>query len=234
MIQLGIYDLAVGGDRRERSDEAVHDPCARADHRRTPYTASSRPRAGLDDDVPLDAGRIRRLCLRCAVQGLEHEPVFRAVGPSCRCRSTSRAAPRDARGGPDRAAIEFASVISSRPAGWCDRVHGLVDVRVEDVDAHEREIGRRIRWLFDQPEHLAQVVDRGNPELTRVVDVREQDLRDREVAGRTLGLLELLDELRDALLEHVVAEVHHEVVVAEEVAGDEHAVRQAEGASCGM
>ena len=41
--------------------------------------------------------------------------------------------------------------------------------------------------------------------------------------------LEPLDELDEALLEHVVAEVHHEVVVAEEVAGDEHAVREAEG-----
>ena len=40
--------------------------------------------------------------------------------------------------------------------------------------------------------------------------------------------LETLDELRETLLQHVVAEIHHEVVVTEEVAGDEHAVRQAE------
>ena len=41
-------------------------------------------------------------------------------------------------------------------------------------------------------------------------------------------LLEALDELPHALTEQVVAEVHHELVVAEEVAGDEHAVGQAE------
>ena len=37
-----------------------------------------------------------------------------------------------------------------------------------------------------------------------------------------------VDELGDAADDEVVAEVHDEVVVAEEVAGDEHAVREAE------
>ena len=32
----------------------------------------------------------------------------------------------------------------------------------------------------------------------------------------------------EALLEHVVAQVHHEVVITQELAGDQHAVRQAE------
>ena len=61
----------------------------------------------------------------------------------------------------------------------------------------------------------------------------EQDLRggrrpsSRERRLRALGL-EAVDELGEALLQHVVAEVHHEVVVAEEVVGDEHAVGEAE------
>ena len=46
-------------------------------------------------------------------------------------------------------------------------------------------------------------------------------------AGAPVGL-EGLDELGDALAQQVVAEVHHEVVVAQELAGDEHAVGQAE------
>ena len=48
--------------------------------------------------------------------------------------------------------------------------------------------------------------------------------------GSTLapGVLERVDERAEVLLEQVVAEVHHEVVVAEEVAGDQHAVREAE------
>jgi len=39
---------------------------------------------------------------------------------------------------------------------------------------------------------------------------------------------ELLDEAGDAAHDEVVAEVHDEVVVAEELARDEHRVRQAE------
>ena len=42
------------------------------------------------------------------------------------------------------------------------------------------------------------------------------------------GPLELAHEPGQVLLEQVVAQVHHEVVVAEELAGDEHAVGQAE------
>ena len=40
--------------------------------------------------------------------------------------------------------------------------------------------------------------------------------------------LERVDERAQVLLQHVVAEVHDEVVVAEEVARDQHAVREAE------
>ena len=81
---------------------------------------------------------------------------------------------------------------------------------------------------------VAVHVELGDAELPRVVDVREQDLRGRRlgrprrarVAGRAPR--EAVDEGPQVLLEHVVAEVHDEVVVAEEVAGDEHAVREAE------
>ena len=130
----------------------------------------------------------------------------------------------------------IASVISSSPARRrLDRAHRVVDRAVEQVDADEREVGRRIGRLLDQAHDLAVGVDLGHAELARVVDVGEQDLR----GGRPPALAQLgrarraaasnaVDELAEALLEHVVAEVHDEVVVAEEVAGDEHAVRQAE------
>ena len=65
-------------------------------------------------------------------------------------------------------------------------------------------------------------VELGDPELLRVVHLRQQDLRVGAAA------LELVDQVGDAADDEVVAEVHHEVVVAEEVAGDEHAVRQPE------
>ncbi len=44
------------------------------------------------------------------------------------------------------------------------------------------------------------------------------------VAGRG----ERVDERGEVLLEQVVAEVHHEVLVAEELPGDQHAVGQPE------
>ena len=59
----------------------------------------------------------------------------------------------------------------------------------------------------------------------------EQDLRrERPPVGsgplRPLRL-EGVDEFLQTLLQHVVAEIHDEVVVTEELSGDEHAVRQA-------
>ncbi len=127
-------------------------------------------------------------------------------------------------------------MISSSPAvRRLDRGHRLVDGRVEQVDADEREIRRRVVGLLDEVEHLAGLVDRGDTELAGVVDVGEQDLRRRR--GRRPPALRApsnsLDELGEALLEHVVAEVHHEVVVTEEVAGDQHAVGEAERARPG-
>ena len=115
------------------------------------------------------------------------------------------------------------------PVRRLDRGDGLVDGRVEQVDADEREVRRRVGGLLDQAHHLAGVVDLGDAELARVVDVGEQDLgRGRvRLVGAAL-VLEPVDELGEALLEHVVAEVHDEVVVAEEVAGDEHAVGEPE------
>ena len=78
-------------------------------------------------------------------------------------------------------------------------------------------------------------VERGDAELLRVVDVREEDLRDRRqpiaVAEFQLSVsrcLERVDELPQVLLQHVVAEVHHEVLVAEEVPRDQHAVGEAQ------
>ncbi len=79
-------------------------------------------------------------------------------------------------------------------------------------------------------------VELGHAELAGIVDVGEQDLRDR-AAARRLVELELAACARatkrstsglEVLLQHVVAEVHDEVVVAEEVARDQHAVSEAE------
>ena len=115
-----------------------------------------------------------------------------------------------------------------------DRRDGVVDVGVEEVDADDREVGRRVGRLLDQLHDLAVGAEHRDAELAGVVDVGEQDLRvtrtppsARPGRVRTFGL-EALDELLQTLLQHVVAEVHDEVVVAEEVAGDQDAVGEPE------
>ena len=59
-----------------------------------------------------------------------------------------------------------------------DGAHRVVDRRVEQVDADEREVRRRIGRLLDELHDVAVRVERGDTELRRVVDVREEDLRD--------------------------------------------------------
>ena len=62
----------------------------------------------------------------------------------------------------------------------------------------------------------------GDAEHLRIGHARQQDLRRRLLAR------ELLDEVGDALVEQVVAEVHHERIAADEGLADLHRVRQAE------
>ena len=121
------------------------------------------------------------------------------------------------------------------PGRRLDRAHRLVDRWVEEVHADEREVGRRVGGLLDEPHDLAVGVDLGHAELAGIVDVREQDLRGRSArpspsssGRRALGARSASTNARRPCCEHVVAEVHDEVVVAEEVAGDQHAVREPE------
>jgi hypothetical protein len=110
-----------------------------------------------------------------------------------------------------------------------------VDRRVEQIDADEREIRRRVFGLLDEPQNVPRRVDFGHTEPMWIGDVREQDLRRRNgavaVEGERAGLLpgrgEPVDEAAQVLLQQVVAEIHDELVVAEELAGDQHAVREA-------
>ena len=54
--------------------------------------------------------------------------------------------------------------------------HGLVDARVEEVDADEGQVGRRVLGLLDQADDLAVGADLGHTEALRVGDAGEQDL----------------------------------------------------------
>src|SRR5258705_13855614 len=55
MLDLGVAQLAVGADRRVRTDVRVDEDCPRADDRRAAHDRRLEPRARLDDDAPLDA-----------------------------------------------------------------------------------------------------------------------------------------------------------------------------------
>ena len=102
-----------------------------------------------------------------------------------------------------------------------DPVDRLEDLRTEHVDADERQVADRFLRLLDEPDDLA-VAELGDAEHLRIGHAREQDLRRRLLAG------ELLDEVRDALVEEVVAEVHDERIGADEWLADLHGVREAE------
>ena len=103
-----------------------------------------------------------------------------------------------------------------------------MDRRVEQVHADEREVARRIGGLLDEVHDVAGGVEAGDAETVRVGHLLEQDLRGGPVAGGAGGL-EGGDEGGQVLFQEVVAEVHDEVVVGEELVGDQHAVGQPEG-----
>ena len=75
--------------------------------------------------------------------------------------------------------------------------------------------------LLDEPRHAA-VVELGHAVVLGVGHGREQDQR--------VGLLraEGVDQLGDAVAQQVVAQVHHERRVAEELLGGQHRVGEAE------
>ncbi len=122
----------------------------------------------------------------------------------------------------------MASVISSSPrCGRFDGRHRFVDLTIEQVDADEREVRRRVGRLLDEVNHVAGGVERRDAEPMRIRHLLEQDLRRRRMVALALGV-ERVHERLEILFQQVVAEIHDEVVVAQEVAGDEDAVRQAE------
>src|SRR5258705_220274 len=79
------------------------------------------------------------------------------------------------------------------------------------IDADERKIADVLLRFFPQPYALA-ALELGDAEHLGIGPLREQNL------GLGLLGLEVTHELGDALVQQVVAEVHHEGLVADEVA----------------
>ena len=101
-----------------------------------------------------------------------------------------------------------------------DRASRLVDGGGEHVDADERKVAAGCLRLLDEA-HDAVAVELGDAVVLRIRHRREQDQR---VA---LAASEALDQLDDPALQEVVAEVHHERLIAEEGLGRQHGVGEA-------
>jgi hypothetical protein len=92
----------------------------------------------------------------------------------------------------------------------------------EQVHPDQRQIALGLRRFLLQADELARAVEFRDPELPRVGHLRQHDV------GVRPGCPELLHQRRDAAHDEVVAQVHHEVVFAEEVAGHQDRMRQSE------
>jgi hypothetical protein len=94
--------------------------------------------------------------------------------------------------------------------------------RREQVDADQRQVALRLPRLLLQADELARAVKLGDPELPRVRHLGQHDM------GVRPGFPELLHQRADAAHDEVVTQVHHEVVVAEELPGLQDRVGQPE------
>jgi hypothetical protein len=69
--------------------------------------------------------------------------------------------------------------------GGFDRCDGFVDLGVEQVDADERQVRRRIDGFLDEVDDVAVGVEGRDAEAVRVTDLLEQDLRRRWMVAAT-------------------------------------------------
>ena len=101
-----------------------------------------------------------------------------------------------------------------------DAVDRLEHLGAEHVDADEREVADRFLRLFDEADDLAVCAAAATPNICG------SGTRVSRICAAGFSRLELAHELGDALVQQVVAEVHHERLVADEVAADLHRVRE--------
>ena len=223
MLDLGLADDAVLADRRVRPDVAVGELRAGADDRRPADRRALEPRARLDDDAPL-ALRVDELAVDAPLDAVEHEPVGleHVVEPAGVLPPAAHDVRLDALAAVDEV-LDRVGDLELAARARLDRARRVVDAGREHVDADEREVGRRLGGLLDEP-HDAVAVELGDAVVLRVGHGRQQDQR----VGRARA--EGLDELGDAALQEVVAEVHDERVAVEERLGRERRVREARAA----
>src|SRR5690606_20466015 len=145
VFDLGVHDLAPGRDRAERADVAVDDAGSAADDGGPEDTAVDDLDAGFDDHASLDRRALVDGPLRAALQRLEDQPV--ALQRRVLLAGVDPPAPEHVVVPPVAVVdqpLDGVGDLQLAPPRGLDRGDRLVDVPVEQVDAHQREVGRRV------------------------------------------------------------------------------------------
>src|SRR5688572_13959562 len=222
VLDLRILNLHVVHDRGERPDIRVHDPRAPADDGGPSDCRTFDHGSSLDDDLALDPALGIDRTLNAPLLGLEDqaigfEHVLELAGVFPPALDDVRAhgqAPIDQ-------VLDGVSNLELVAKAGLDPVHRFEDLRAEHVHADEREIADVLLRLLDEP-HNHAVFELCDTEHLRVRDLGEQDLRRRLFARK------FLHEVRDALVQQVVAQVHDERLGADERLADFDRVAETE------
>ena len=220
MLDLGRLDQAALPDRGVGADVGVDQPCSRADDRGPAHGRALDPRARLDDDATVEL-RVLDHAVAARLERVEDQPVgLEHVGelagvlpPALHDVGLDAHAPVDH-------VLDRVGDLELAARARRDRASRLVDGGGEHVDADERKVAAGCLRLLDEA-HDAVAVELGDAVVLRIRHRREQDQR---VA---LAASEALDQLDDPALQEVVAEVHHERLIAEEGLGRQHGVGEA-------
>ena len=226
MLDLRAPHRAPMVDGAVRTDVGVVDDGALTDDRRAAHRAVAQLSPGLDDHLALEAdvvGEAPRTCARLHVVeddaiGLQQilEPAGVLPGRHRGLMLRGDEVRSDVAAGVDHPLDGVGDLqLAARRVG--DRRGGLEDGRGEEVDAHQSEVRLRDRGLLDQPDH-PPVDDLGHPEVLRLRHLGEQD------HGVGVKALEFLDDRDDAVAHQVVAQVHDEAAVTEELPRRQHRV----------
>ncbi len=222
MLDLRAVDVAALTDGRVGPDVAVDQVRARPDHGRPAHRRALEPRARLDDDAALDL-RVDQLAVDAPLDRVEDQAVGleHVLEPAGVLPPALHDVRLDALAGVDEVLDRVGDLQLAARAGL-DRAGGVVDHRREEVDADEREVRLRLRRLLGERDHTV-AVQLGDAVVLGVGHRRQQDQRVGSVG------LERPDEVLDAALQQVVAEVHDERVAAEERLGRQHRMGEARG-----
>src|SRR5699024_7517355 len=218
VLHLGVADRAVPADRRERPDVGVFDDGAGTDDGRTENGGITDRGSFSDHDVPRQFG-----LFGAAVDGAagfhQHEAVgvqdvFGFAGvlpPAFHLHGFHEAALLDEA---EDGVRNLVLILRAR----LELLDYRVDRPVEHVHAGDRQVARRYFRFFHELGDAAVFDDR-HAQLAGIFDRHE-----RQDGVDALVRPECFPEGADAVLEQVVAQVHHEIVVAEEIPGHFHGV----------